>query len=633
MEQQFQKQNNEQMQREFDQQQPKNQFNSQQQNQFNLQQQNQQSKHKKTLLSIIGVAILVIGLIGVTYAFFNYTRTGSANTIRVGRISFNSEQGNAINITNLFPIDVTNGISNDATKVGTVTINVTGDTTYDEGVEYLVSVVNVQNAVGNKKLPISIDVSVANNTTNDPATTLGTSDANYYTNRGGNTSIYKVIADDTIKNNSKLLAGYIAKGATGVDGNIVIKAYLDDSKIAISDTYSETPQYIRNPNMNTTEMNYCIEIASYYAVDNAAAEAFCQGTGQIYDWTLQGYIDTYKEESSWFDQSVFDNFLSANVIKLDTDSYGTTSEWVAGRTVFTTQEWNSLQTSGVSFQVKVEANKGIWTPMPAICRRATVLHTETCDSSSPCYQTGGHDEYNENGTTITYGRLGTEGSLPQTGDAFDCDVNGNGTYDERFYYVSNYYNTKTMTFDNTYATLVYYKNYLNGAANDGGAVYRAGQYEESPWTQGPNYAHMPSTSLWSNVSLKDTRNILAIDSSDLTPSTTVGVTTLPQNYEYTNKAARLLTVQEILSGCELDATNAYDYNSIQTKCEFLLEKTQYNEYSSEKVWTLLLENPNSSVTAYIFNVGVNNMNLLSNSVYDTGGFRPAIDVPINRIEY
>ena len=31
-----------------------------------------------------------------------------------------------------------------------------------------------------------------------------------------------------------------------------------------------------------------------------------------------------------------------------------------GKTVFTTTEWNSLQTNGVSFQVKVEANEGIW---------------------------------------------------------------------------------------------------------------------------------------------------------------------------------------------------------------------------------------------------------------------------------
>ena len=38
----------------------------------------------------------------------------------------------------------------------------------------------------------------------------------------------------------------------------------------------------------------------------------------------------------------------------------TTDEWANGRTVLTTQEWNTLQNIGVSFKVKVEANEGIW---------------------------------------------------------------------------------------------------------------------------------------------------------------------------------------------------------------------------------------------------------------------------------
>jgi len=34
-------------------------------------------KTKQRVLIILGAFILVIGLIGVTYAFFNYTRTGT----------------------------------------------------------------------------------------------------------------------------------------------------------------------------------------------------------------------------------------------------------------------------------------------------------------------------------------------------------------------------------------------------------------------------------------------------------------------------------------------------------------------------------------------------------------------------
>ena len=253
-------------------------------------------KSKKQMYLVIGAFALVLMLGTVTYAFFNYTRTGATNTIRTGRIAFNSTQGNAINLTNVFPIDVTNGIPNNNANVGSVTINVTGDTTYTDGIEYLVSAVNVQNTIGSganaKTVPISIDVSVASNTNNDPATTLGTADSDYFTNRGSsaNTSIYKVLAGDVIANNDQLVVGYIKSGATGVDGNIVIRAYLDASKIAISDTYDGN----------------------------------------------------------------------------ETDNMGTTTNWVNDRETFTTEEWNALQTNGVSFQVKVESNEGIWLEAPTV---------------------------------------------------------------------------------------------------------------------------------------------------------------------------------------------------------------------------------------------------------------------------
>ena len=39
---------------------------------------------------------------------------------------------------------------------------------------------------------------------------------------------------------------------------------------------------------------------------------------------------------------------------------GTTPEWVDGRTVLTTNEWNSLGEVQLSFKIKVESNEGIW---------------------------------------------------------------------------------------------------------------------------------------------------------------------------------------------------------------------------------------------------------------------------------
>jgi len=65
---------------------------------------------KQILLSVIGVAILVVAVIGVSFAFFTYTRTGSKNnTIGAGTIDFKFTDGNAINLTNHFPISSEEG--------------------------------------------------------------------------------------------------------------------------------------------------------------------------------------------------------------------------------------------------------------------------------------------------------------------------------------------------------------------------------------------------------------------------------------------------------------------------------------------------------------------------------------------
>ena len=325
-------------------------------------------KSKKQMYLIIGVFTLVMMLGTITYAFFNYTRTGSANTIKTGRIAFNSSQGESINLTNMFPIDVSEGIPNDATKVGSVTINVTGDTTYTEGVEYLVTVVNVQNTIGtgyNKKtVPISVDISIENNVSNNSVTTLGISDDEYFDNRGSTSSIYKVLFEDTIVENDQLVAGYIAPGSTGINGNIIVKAYFDSAKIAISDTYQPTEVYKLASNMSQSTKNYCEYYVDYewtnrYLLPLSGSEttkAFCNGTG-----TRGGLTFNEAIIYGWFNYSALHNLESFNVVEF-AYSNDTSNEWINGRTLFTTEEWNSLQQNGVSFKIKVEANEGIWVP-------------------------------------------------------------------------------------------------------------------------------------------------------------------------------------------------------------------------------------------------------------------------------
>ena len=67
---------------------------------------------KQVVLSIVGVAILVVAIVGVSFAFFTYTRTGGQNNlINTGRLTFAFEDGvSTINLTNQFPMSDANGL-------------------------------------------------------------------------------------------------------------------------------------------------------------------------------------------------------------------------------------------------------------------------------------------------------------------------------------------------------------------------------------------------------------------------------------------------------------------------------------------------------------------------------------------
>ena len=91
---------------------------------------------KQVLLSVLGVAILVVAVVGVSFAAFSYSKTGEkVNTITTGTITMSySETTNGINLTNALPMtdEVGKTLSEEnqyfdftvgATISGTTTIN------------------------------------------------------------------------------------------------------------------------------------------------------------------------------------------------------------------------------------------------------------------------------------------------------------------------------------------------------------------------------------------------------------------------------------------------------------------------------------------------------------------------------
>ena len=70
------------------------------------------SVRKSVILSIIGAIIIMLIVVGVSYAFFSYSRTGETNNeINTGALSFKFINGSDILLTNAFPISTAEGIA------------------------------------------------------------------------------------------------------------------------------------------------------------------------------------------------------------------------------------------------------------------------------------------------------------------------------------------------------------------------------------------------------------------------------------------------------------------------------------------------------------------------------------------
>ena len=294
---------------------------------------------------------------------------------------------------------------------------------------------------------------------------------------------------------------------------------------------------------------------------------------------------------------------------------------------------NITSTINYTMLTKEKSNTPIVPEKKVICKRATTLHTEECTQTSVTYNCSGagYTSAGSKGTsTITYGNLGTSGSLT-SGDAFDCDVNGDGVYDsntERFYYVSDYYNTSTKSFESDTAVLIYYNNVSTGNPNNN-KLYAYDSSGEN-W-HGPRAAivGLPTTSQWNNVSLKNT--IRAILNENGSNTTTGGMT--PSNFSYAGYAARFLTIQEVRQGTGMSNIPTWQTGELD-KFIYLLENTKFSN-SDNAAWALWLENVrlDTSTNAWYVHGNSRLVSHYSVSFADGFGVRPAIEVSKTNMEY
>ncbi len=260
-----------------------------------------------------------------------------------------------------------------------------------------------------------------------------------------------------------------------------------------------------------------------------------------------------------------------------------------------------------------------------LCKRAEKLHTEKCSQTSSSEYCSGAGHIN--GDDIIYGNCGTSGEL-KSGDAFDCDVDGDGVYNsetERFYYVSDYYDTTSKSFNSDYATLIYYNNVKAGVP-DNKATFAYDASNENWHGPRTGYEQLPSTSQWSKVTLlNNPRQLLNEKGGTTTSGGTLGT------FDYTDKAARLLTAQELENACGI-TVGSYKTGELGT-CEYLLESTRYSSSSNAYYWWL--ESARSSGSSDVWDVSGTYRRVGDNDVSNTSnyGFRPAIDVLKSNILY
>ena len=250
-----------------------------------------------------------------------------------------------------------------------------------------------------------------------------------------------------------------------------------------------------------------------------------------------------------------------------------------------------------------------------VCKKAKTLHTAKCNRTNGdgCYTAVG------SWNTITYGTI--PNGAPKRGNAYDCDVNDDDVYDpvtERFYYVTS---------DGDESTLIYYTN-MNGQTTYRHCFYRANYL-------GPDesYEVLPDTSTWSNPGLitSQTRNIV----NELGTNTTKNGYYTIQEFTYTDRAARFLTLQEVQEGCP-SIFNFEDFSNHELdNCNYFLENIGWYENDGGNwKYGYWLETPLSSDDRTVWIVYGYQRTVARLEVEFAGyvGVRPAITVLTSDIE-
>ncbi len=238
-----------------------------------------------------------------------------------------------------------------------------------------------------------------------------------------------------------------------------------------------------------------------------------------------------------------------------------------------------------------------FTNSETVCVPATMLHS-----------------YN----STTYGTL-QSGPTLSPGNAYDCDVNGDGTYDsntERFYYLRD---------DEVGNAVFIYSNNVSNVGTSGPTCNANDvSYGVSPYKSGPEtaYAELQSTSSWSNVGLYTTPRQIINENG----TTDVGSNTA-ETFAYPGKSSRLPTVKDIKEAT-VSSLNGAINELANPNYSFLFENLVSNS-SGNCNTSYWLETPLEAGNNIFIIDGTDNR-LYNSSL--SSSVRPVIEVPYDSIE-
>ena len=184
-----------------------------------------ENNQKKMLLSVLGVAILVVAVIGISFAAYTTTFQSQANTVTTGTVmvSYN-EPSSAINVTNAMPMDDSDGKGQTGSGVFnfTVATKATGALT----VPYEINLTKVELAC----------------TSTDPKTPEG---------------CYASMADTQVK--AYLTKGGAAVNETGANGTIIDSLTASTLRSGSKVLHSDSDTFTAG-NTATTTTNYALRL-------------------------------------------------------------------------------------------------------------------------------------------------------------------------------------------------------------------------------------------------------------------------------------------------------------------------------------------------------------------------------------